>query len=75
MLHIEVDLVAERARLTKELARLEYEIAKAREKLANASFVGRAPPAVVADERARLQANEATLDKVRTQLDRLSGSA
>ena len=75
MLHIEVDLVAERARLTKELARLEYEIAKAREKLANASFVGRAPAAVVAEERARLHANEATLDKVRTQLDRLSGSA
>ncbi len=75
MLHIEVDLVAERARLTKEAARLEYDIAKAREKLANASFVERAPPAVVAEERARLQANEATLDKVRTQLDRLSGSA
>ena len=75
MLHIEVDLVEERARLTKELARLEYEIAKAREKLANASFVGRAPAAVVAEQRARLQANEATLDNVSTQLDRLSGSA
>ncbi len=75
MLHIEVDLVAEQARLTKEAARLEYDIAKAREKLANASFVERAPPAVVADERARLQTNEATLDKVRTQLDRLSGPA
>jgi len=75
MLHIEVDLVAERARLTKEAARLEYDIAKAKEKLANASFVERAPPAVVAEQRARLQANEATLDKVRTQLDRLSGSA
>ena len=75
MLHIEVDLVEERARLTKELVRLEYEIAKATEKLANASFVGRAPAAVVAEERARLQANEATLDNVSTQLDRLSGSA
>ena len=75
MLHIEVDLVEERARLTKELVRLEYEIAKAREKLANPSFVGRAPAAVVAEERARLQANEATLDNVSTQLDRLSGSA
>jgi valyl-tRNA synthetase len=74
MLHIEVDLVAERERLTKEFARLEYEIAKAREKLANASFVGRAPAAVVAQERARLQANGATLDKVKAQLDRLSGT-
>ena len=75
MLHIEVDLVAERARLTKELARLQNDIARAGEKLANASFVGRAPAAVVAEERARLQANEATLDKVRMQLDRLSDSA
>jgi valyl-tRNA synthetase len=75
MLHIEVDLVAERARLAKELGRLEHDIAKAKEKLANASFVGRAPPAVVAEERARLQANEATLEKVRSQLDRLSSSA
>jgi valyl-tRNA synthetase len=75
MLHIEVDLVAERARLGKERARLEHDIANSTEKLANASFVGRAPAAVVADERARLQANEATLNKVRTQLDRLSGSA
>ena len=74
MLHIEVDLVAERERLTKELARLEYDVAKAREKLANASFVGRAPAAVVAQERARLQANGATLDKVKAQLDRLSGA-
>jgi valyl-tRNA synthetase len=75
MLHIEVDLVAERERLAKELARLEYEIAKAREKLANASFVGKAPAAVVAKERAQLQANGATLDKVKAQLDRLSGAA
>jgi len=75
MLHIEVDLVAERARLTKELARLQNEVASAGERLANASFVARAPAAVVAEQRARLQANEATLDKVRAQLDRLSGSA
>jgi len=74
MLHIEVDLVAERARLAKELARLQVDIARGSEKLANTSFVGRAPQAVVAEERARLQANEATLEKVRTQIDRLSGS-
>jgi valyl-tRNA synthetase len=75
MLHIEVDLVAERERLAKELARLEHEIAKAREKLANASFVDKAPAAVVAKERAQLQANGATLDKVKAQLDSLSGAA
>jgi valyl-tRNA synthetase len=75
MLHIEVDLVAERARLAKERARLEHDIAKAEENLANASFVARAPPAVVEEERARLQANEAKLEKVRAQLERLSQSA
>ncbi len=74
MLHIEVDLVAERERLTKERTRLQSDIARAATKLANQSFVGRAPAAVVADERARLQANEATLDKVTSQLERLSSS-
>jgi valyl-tRNA synthetase len=75
MLHIEVDLAAERSRLTKELARLRNDIARATQKLANASFVGRAPASVVAEERARLQANEATLQKVSAQIDRLSGTA
>jgi valyl-tRNA synthetase len=75
MLHIEVDLAAERSRLTKELARLRNDIARATQKLANASFVGRAPASIVAEERARLQANEATLQKVSAQIDRLSGTA
>ena len=74
MLHIEVDLVAERARLAKELARLQNDIARATAKLANGSFVSRAPAAVVAEERARLEANDATLEKVKAQLDRLSVS-
>src|SRR5205085_12410808 len=64
MLHIEVDVVAERARLAKELDRLARDVAKAREKLANASFVGRAPAAVVAAQRARLKADESTLEQV-----------
>jgi hypothetical protein len=37
--------------------------------------VGRAPASIVAEERARLQANEATLQKVSAQIDRLSGTA
>jgi len=64
MPHIEVDPVAEAARVAKEIARLQGEIAKARAKLANASFVERAPASVVAQERERLAAFEATLDKL-----------
>ena len=50
MLHIEVDKAAEKARLGKEAERLEGEIGKARGKLGNASFVERAPAAVVEQE-------------------------
>ncbi len=70
-LFIEVDIAAERERLGKEAARLEGEITKSRGKLDNASFVDRAPPAVVEQERQRLRDFTAALDKVREQLDRL----
>jgi valyl-tRNA synthetase len=72
MPHIEIDPAAERARLEKEIARLEGEITKAKAKLANASFVDRAPAMVVEQERARLAGFEATLAKLRPQLDRLA---
>ena len=72
MPHVEVDPQAERERLGKESARLEGEIAKARGKLGNAAFVERAPAAVVAQERERLAAFEATLHKVRAQLEKLA---
>jgi valyl-tRNA synthetase len=71
MLKIEVDVAAERERLGKEAERLENEIRKAEVKLGNASFVERAPAAVVAQEKERLAGFGATLAKVREQLDRL----
>jgi valyl-tRNA synthetase len=71
MLKIEVDVAAERERLGKEIARLEGEIRKAESKLGNATFVERAPAAVVAQERERLSAFGTTLASVREQYDRL----
>jgi valyl-tRNA synthetase len=71
MLKIEVDIGAERERLGKEIERLENEMRKAEGKLGNASFVERAPPAVVAQEKERLAGFGATLAKVREQLGRL----
>ncbi|MGA8005615.1 MAG: valine--tRNA ligase [Burkholderiales bacterium] len=75
MPHVEVDVPAEIARLQKEIARVEGEIAKARGKLGNPSFVERAPAKVVAQERERLAGFEATLGKLREQLDKLSARA
>ncbi len=71
MLVVEIDKAAERARLDKEIARIEGEIAKAQAKLANPSFVERAPPAVVAQEKARLADFGTMLDKLRAQRVRL----
>jgi valyl-tRNA synthetase len=71
MLKIEVDPASERERLAKERARLEAEIDKARSKLDNPSFVERAPPLIVAQEKERLARFRATLEKVDDQLQRL----
>ena len=71
MLKIEVDRDAEIARLDKEIARLAGEIAKCAGKLDNASFVDRAPAAVVEQERARLADFKTTLEKVTSQRARL----
>jgi valyl-tRNA synthetase len=72
MLHIEVDRAAERERLAKEIARLEAGATKVQAKLANAAFVARAPAPIVAQERERLATINATLEKLKPQLGRLS---
>src|SRR5665647_1747234 len=71
MLKIEIDVAAEKERLSKEVERLQGEINKAHAKLGNASFVERAPAAVVAQEKGRLLSFTATLEKLVGQLSRL----
>jgi valyl-tRNA synthetase len=71
MLVVQIDVDAERARLSKEIARLQAEIAKARAKLDNEGFVARAPAAVVGQEKDRLTGFETALARVQGQLTNL----
>ena len=56
---------------SKELERLEGEITRATAKLDNASFVERAPAAVVNKERERLAEARSAAEKLREQVARL----
>ena len=71
MLEVAIDVPAEIARLEKEIARLDGEIKKAEGKLSNASFVDRAPAAVVEQERQRMTDFGNTLAMLKPQLEKL----
>jgi valyl-tRNA synthetase len=67
-----IDVAAERARLAKEAARAEEEAAKTARKLENADFVNRAPPEIVAENRARVAAALGEAGRLRAALARLA---
>ena len=72
MLVVKINKEEERARIAKEIERISKEISKAQSKLANASFVGRAPASVVQLEQARLVEFANLLQKLEVQHARLS---
>lgn len=71
MLKVEIDVKAERERLSKEAARLAGEVKKCQSKLGNERFVSKAPAAVVDTEKKRLAEFTALLAKVDEQLSKL----
>jgi valyl-tRNA synthetase len=70
-LFVEIDVAAEKARLSKEAKRLEGEIVKANGKLGNEAFCAKAPAAVLEQERKRVADFGATLTRINEQLARL----
>jgi len=62
-----IDPEAELKRLAREMEKLEKDIARIEGKLGNASFVDKAPEAVVAKEREKLEAQKQALATLRLQ--------
>ncbi|MGH3658945.1 MAG: class I tRNA ligase family protein, partial [Micromonosporaceae bacterium] len=66
-----IDVAAERARLSKDLAATEKELAQCRAKLGNEAFLAKAPAPVVDKIRARLAAAETEHTRLTAALDAL----
>ncbi|NIX77739.1 valine--tRNA ligase [Microvirga terricola] len=66
-----IDLVAERARLAKEIQKLDADIGKIDAKLGNADFIKRAPEEVVEEQRERREDALARKAKMEEALSRL----
>jgi len=66
-----LDKGAERLRLDKEQGRLQGLLAAQKAKLSNEAFVSKAPPAVVALERAKVTEMESSLAKLKKSLEDL----
>jgi valyl-tRNA synthetase len=70
-----IDVAAERARLSKDLAAAQKERDANTAKLGNAAFVAKAPAAVVDKHRARLAAAEADIARIEAAVAALPASA
>ena len=66
-----IDKDAEIARLNREIGKLDSDLSRLRAKLGNASFVDKAPAAVVDKEREKLQAQEQAVETLQDQLRRI----
>jgi len=67
-----IDIDAERARLEKEISKLSPEIMKYEKKLSNKGFTDKAPPAVVAEQRDRMDGMKSERAKLEEALGRLA---
>jgi valyl-tRNA synthetase len=69
-----IDLDAERARLTKEMAKADADIARVDAKLGNPNFMSRAPEEVVEEEKEKREEALARRAKIVEALQRLEAS-
>ncbi|WP_282009835.1 class I tRNA ligase family protein, partial [Brevundimonas aveniformis] len=69
-----IDIPAEAARLTKEIAGIDKDLEVTRKKLGNPDFVARAKPEVVEENRQRLTDGEAARAKLEAALERLKAA-
>jgi valyl-tRNA synthetase len=69
-----IDMEAERARLKREIEKCVAEIRKVDAKLANESFVAKAPPEVVEENHERRAVFEATMLKLQAALKRVEAA-
>jgi len=66
-----IDKDAELSRLAREIDKLEKDLSRIQGKLGNTAFVDKAPAAVVAKEREKMQAQQQALDTLQEQVQRI----
>ena len=67
-----LDVAGEKQRLSKEIAKLQSEIEKLDKKLGNESFIAKAPPEVVEEQRGRRDEAARAAAKLDAALSRLA---